>query len=172
MFNSLWLCYESLMIWHGDTLSDSSGHCVTVCPPCLFSSLCSRQSDSAASFWRSMPRPPADTYIYNFCFLSTPLVVRRDAIYGSAACYRLVIASNIDRPWLILCAGVTRRYSVPLSSVGGVISDSFTALRLFRERGTRGTATFIYVHRFPRFLFPALRRRIFVAAALPLSNSL
>lgn len=34
MFYSLLPCYQFLMICHGDILSDSSGHFVTVCPPC------------------------------------------------------------------------------------------------------------------------------------------
>lgn len=72
-------------------------------------------------------------------------------IYGSVPCYLPLIAPDTDRPGLILCASVTGRYSVPLSSVGGVISDSFTAPRLFRERDTRGAATFIYVHCFLSF---------------------
>lgn len=81
-------------------------------------------------------------------------------IYGSVPCYLPLIAPDTDRPGLILCASVTGRYSVPLSSVGGVISDSFTAPRLFRERDTQGAATFIYVH------CSALKRRSFVTTLL------
>lgn len=66
--------------------------------------------------------------------------------------------------WPLLCS--------PLSSVGGVISDSFTAPRLFRERDTRGGCHFYLHPLFSLFLSPSLKRRIFVTTAPPPSTPL
>lgn len=133
-----------------DSLSDS-----------LYLAVCSRHSDSVC-LWRSMAM--IRTYIYHFYFLSVPLAVSVMLLFALHNLWICALLSPCDCLWqwqarLILCASVTGCYSVPLSSVGGVISDSFAAPRLFRESDTRGAATFIYVHCFPLFLscFPELR---------------
>lgn len=54
-------------------------------------------------------------------------------------------------------------------SVGGVISDSFTSPRLFREQDTQGAATFILVC---CFLYVALKRMLLSQLSLSQPNSI
>lgn len=93
-FNSRQPCYQSVMNCHGDILSDSSGHFVTVCPPCcgkcMFSSLW-----FCGLFFYTNVSVPLLVYTTGSAAWCCRLNHR---IYGFVPCYLLVIAPDTDRP--------------------------------------------------------------------------